>query len=617
MRIPIYSSSLLFLFVCIFPLQSQEILTGIEVNQSVRDKFEETPRLKTSVTGFLELPFFDDFSGSEIYPDGDKWSDRFVFINNDYPVNPVSLGVATFDAIDQSGALYENASVWPFIADQLTSRPLNLNYSPDDSLYLSFFYQPQGKGDTPQNLDSLRLEFYSTENETWNQVWAVPGESLHEFRLVMIPITNAGFLTEGFRFRFSNKASIADNRYNPGAMSNGDHWHIDYVYLNKNRSFADTVFRDVAFVSPLRSVLNNYHSMPWNQFLSARLAEMGSQLHVTYKNNDNVTRSVKRDFSIYNVYENITVHTFSGGTTSIGPRQTHEYNPDLAYSFNAASPDSALFKITAWLETDDFDYKGNNTISYNQKFSNYFALDDGTSENGYGLYGGGTENASLAYRFNAYQPDSLRAIQIYFNQSLNHASRAYFRLAIWDEVNGRPGNLIYTQDGARPTYESELNQFHTFHLDSALLVSNTFYIGLIQTAPDFLNIGFDINTNNSNRILYNISGEWKNTSFEGSLMIRPVVGYALSSAPVSDRSQKRDLKVYPNPAVNILYIDLEPEFEPGTVTYKLFNRSGQLVYQGTGHVKSIDLKSLPPGIYFLHAVSGHTDFETRKILISQ
>jgi hypothetical protein len=615
MRIPTYSSCLVFLFVCTFPLQSQEILSGIEVNQSVRNLYKKSPRLKKSA-GLLELPFFDDFSSTKIFPDADRWSDRSAFINSDYPVDPVSLGVATLDAIDHTGALYENASVWPFIADQLTSRPLNLNYSPADSLYLSFFYQPQGKGDTPQSQDSLRLEFYSPENDSWSQVWAVPGENLHEFKLVMIPIIEAGFLTEGFRFRFSNKASIADNRYNPGAMGNGDHWHIDYVYLDKNRTFADTVFRDVAIVRPLKSILNNYQSMPWNHFLAARLSEMGSQLSITYRNNDNVSRNVKRDFSIYDVYENRTVHSFSGGTTSIGARQTHEYQPDLAYSFNSTVSDSALFKITAWLETGGFDHKGNDTVSYNQKFSNYFALDDGTSENGYGLYGGGTENASLAYRFNAFQPDSLRAIQIYFNQSLNHASRAYFKLAVWDEVGGRPGNLLYTQEGARPTYEGELNQFHTFHLESAVFVSGSFYVGLIQTAPDFLNIGFDINTNNSSRIFYNIFGEWKNTSFEGSLMIRPVVGEVLSSAPVSDRVQKRNLKVYPNPAVNVLYIDLEPEFEPGTITYKLFNRMGQLVYQSTGHVKSIDLKSLPPGIYFLHAESGHTDFETRKILIS-
>jgi hypothetical protein len=617
MRILSYSSLLLLILFGSLPAWSQEILSGIEVNQAVRKNYLQSPLLKSFGTGMLELPFFDDFSGSWVYPDANKWSDRYAYINSDLPVDPISLGVATLDAIDHTGALYEHASTWPFTADRLTSRPLNLGYPPGDSLYLSFYYQPQGKGDRPQNHDSLRLEFYSPATETWQLVWSVPGDSLHEFRLVMLPVREPEFLQAGFRFRFSNLASIADNRYNPGAMGNADHWHIDYVYLDSNRSFADTVFRDVAFVKPLKSLLNNYQSMPWDQFLAGRLAEMGSYLPVTYRNNDNVTRNVTSQFSIYNVSENINAHSFSGGIASIAPNEIKEYSPDLAYSFNAGNSDSVLFRVTAWLVTDHFDFKGNDTVTFYQNFNRYFALDDGTAENGYGLFGGGTENARIACRFRAYKADSLRAIQIYFNQSLNHASRKYFRLAVWNDNNGKPGNLIYTQEGSRPVYEEGLNRFHTYHLDSPVHVSQVFYVGLIQTTPDFLNIGFDVNRNNRERIFYNIHGEWMNTSFEGSLMIRPVVGQSLSPPPAGDTGKKGNLKVYPNPAINVLYLDLEQVAEPGSVTYRLFNRLGQLVYMGTGHSRSIDTSSLPPGIYFLKTEGSGINFETRKILISQ
>lgn len=565
----------------------------------------------------IELPFFDDFSRSEVYPDENKWSDRYAFINNDYPVDPLSVGVATLDAIDHTGALYGHASTWPFQADYLTSRPVNMNYLPEDSLYLSFFYQPQGRGDRPQAHDSLMLQFYSPESETWRTVWSVPGDTLHEFRLVMIAVTEPEYLQEGFRFRFGNIASISDNRNNPGSMGNGDHWHIDYVFLDRSRSSSDTVFRDIAFTEPLRSLLNNYEAMPWNQFHSGRLAEMGSVVPVTYRNNDIITRSAGRQFSIFDVYENRTAHSFSGGTATIGPRQIEQFSGDLAYTFSSGTADSALFRIKAWLVTDDFDYKGNDTVIYYQNFSNYFALDDGTSENGYGLYGGGTENARIAFRFRAYAPDSLRTIQIYFNQSLDHASRQYFRLAVWDDDNGRPGNLLYSQDGERPVYEDGLNRFHTYHLDSPVYITQVFYIGLIQNTPDFLNIGFDVNRNNRSRIFYNIHGQWVNSAFEGSLMIRPVVGISTVSGTGSVPSPGNFLKVYPNPAVDVLYVEPGPVPDPRQITYIIYNRLGQVVLQSRGDIPVIDLTGIPPGIYFLRAESSSFSFGTQKIMITK
>ncbi len=608
-----------FLIYGLFSAFSQEILTGIEINQPVRDRHLDPgpATLKSLDAGMLELPFFDDFSQSDVYPDQGKWSDKYVFVNNDYPVNPVSIGVATFDAIDHTGALYSHASTWPFVADSLTSLPINLDYLPEDSIYLSFFYQPQGKGDMPQSHDSLRLEFYSPENDEWNNVWSVPGNSLHDFRLVMIPVTAPEYLREGFRIRFSNIASLADNHINPGAMGNGDHWNIDYIYLNRDRTFSDTVFRDVAFVRPLESLLNNYESMPWNQFQQGRVAEMASVIPVTYRNNDNVTRNIRRQFSIFNVQENRPVHSFSGGTANIGASSIQEFNADLAYSFSGSGSHYQDFRIKAWIETDYFDFKGNDTVTYLQSFGDYFALDDGTAEKGYGLSGGGTENARLAYKFNAYTPDSLQAVNIYFNQSLNNASRQYFHLAIWDDNNGKPGNRIYSLEGVRPMYGETLNSFHTYHLDHAVPVSGVFYVGIIQTSTDFLNIGWDVNRDNSHRIFYNIHGDWKNTSFEGSLMIRPVMGSSPVTSVTDNLLDKPSVRVYPNPAARVLYIDAGPGLDRNMVRYKLYNRVGQMVYQGTGHDRSIDLSSFLPGIYFLRVESGSAVLETKKIMITK
>ena len=610
-------ASLLFMLAGSLPALSQETLSGLDVNQKVRETYKNTPTPKSTGDQILEIPFFDDFSRSTVFPDPGKWSDRYAFINNDYPVNPISYNVATLDAIDHTGALYEHASVSPFIADRFTSKPLNLDYLPGDSIYLSFFYQPQGRGDAPQQGDSLRLEFYAPETEQWKVVWSVPGSEKHDFKLVMIPVLDTEYLMEGFRFRFSNIASIADNIFNPGAMSNGDHWHIDYVFLDKERTVSDTIFRDIAFVNSPGSLLNSYEAMPWRQFLAGRLAEMASVLPLTIRNNDIVPRTVTPRFTIENIYKNQSSSVFPGENTAISPGEIQKRELDLTYSFNSDNPDSALFRIRAWIETEIFDYKGNDTITYYQDFSNYFALDDGTAENGYGLFGAGTENGMISTRFRAYAPDSLRAVRIYFNQSLNNASRQYFRLAVWDDNNGRPGNLRYVQEGARPVYEDELNRFHTYILDSAIFVSQVFHVGIIQTTTDFLNIGFDINRNSRNRIFYNIRGNWVNTSFEGSLMIRPVTGNQSNWTPGSGGGEKMSMNVYPNPVREVLYIDLDPEIKTQTVTYSLFNSSGQLVFQDRGYLQSLDIRRFPPGIYYLHAEGENIEFRTRKILITQ
>ncbi|NMB71266.1 MAG: hypothetical protein GYA22_03860, partial [Bacteroidales bacterium] len=135
--------SLLFLLVVLRPAAAQEILSRrVSPPPASPEKItQKQTGLKKSQT-LLELPFYDDFSRFPLpcYPDQSLWSDSLVYINNSYPVNPPSVGVATFDAVNAQGNLYPNAGTRPFYADALTSRPINLKYSPSDNIYLSFYY---------------------------------------------------------------------------------------------------------------------------------------------------------------------------------------------------------------------------------------------------------------------------------------------------------------------------------------------------------------------------------------------------------------------------------------------------------------------------------------------
>ena len=86
-----------------------------------------------SLTLFFASPTADDV---------DKlWIDQDVFINDNYAINPWTIGVATFDGLDETGYPHDwtvsGATGW---ADDLTSKPIDLStYSVGDSVYMSFF----------------------------------------------------------------------------------------------------------------------------------------------------------------------------------------------------------------------------------------------------------------------------------------------------------------------------------------------------------------------------------------------------------------------------------------------------------------------------------------------
>jgi len=117
------------------------------------------------------LPFFDDFSQSNVYPDSTKWTDINALVNDGFPLCPPNRNGATLDVLDPQGRVYEYAISNPFIAEYLTSVRIRLDsimepepraLTPADSVYFSFYYQPQGNGNPPEEHDSLVLQFGTT-----------------------------------------------------------------------------------------------------------------------------------------------------------------------------------------------------------------------------------------------------------------------------------------------------------------------------------------------------------------------------------------------------------------------------------------------------------------------
>ena len=231
----IFLTCIISFFLCITAFGQGEWLLPLHSNPVIRKYLKDHPETtkvgayKIIVTSdTIQLPFIDDFSYDGIYPNQNLWSDSNVYINRDFPINPPTIGVATFDGLNKYGLPYSTNS-YDSIADHLTSRYINLNYPSDTTIWLSFFYEPAGHSlYPPYNGDSLKLEFENPADSSWDIVWSTPGntDSTNNsvFTQVMINIRDSVYLNSGFRFRFTNIANLAQDE---------DQWNLDYVRLAK------------------------------------------------------------------------------------------------------------------------------------------------------------------------------------------------------------------------------------------------------------------------------------------------------------------------------------------------------------------------------------------------
>ncbi|MEA3504952.1 MAG: T9SS type A sorting domain-containing protein, partial [Bacteroidota bacterium] len=242
------------------------------------------------------------------------------------------------------------------------------------------------------------------------------------------------------------------------------------------------------------------------------------------------------------------------------------------------------------------------TLTRMQILSNYYAYDDGTAEAGYGLTPAG---AQLAYRFTLNEPDTLRAVKMFFNKTWHNGNEQYFRLTVWDDNNGKPGNIIYTSKPILPEFTESLNEFTTYYINDQYVAftkkNTTFYVGWQQSTDETLNIGYDFSNNNSENIFYNTSGQWLNSDYTGSLMIRPVFGAKLVDYDIDDITTKKSvIKICPNPAngnnIKILLPDNEINKEEMQTT--IYGITGRVIYKGK-YKQQISIKHLVKGIYIV------------------
>lgn len=590
--------------------------------------FDSIDSLYYSVDGTLYADSMDTIKVYYPIADNSLWIDNFTYRNSSMGIHPPSYGVVTFDGTNEYGEAYVPGGTNSFgIADYLTSKPINLSYPPGDSIYFSFFYQPQGRGYAPEFKDSLVVEFYSPVTKKWHHAHNIPGSSVDTFKQVLIPVSNSVFLQNGFRVRFKNYGNLAGNL---------DHWNIDYIRLDRNRSWNDTIIQDVTLVEVEPDILRRYTSMPYTQFTQADVDPKWNSL---IANLDIVDKTISYKFELSD--ENGTVINrytedytpLQSDTNIIQPVSVSGYSnysrwsePDFNYSFLSNGwlplPDSTKFSVKHFLYNQDVDTNASNdTVIIDQCFYNYFAYDDGTAEQGLWL---GTPGY-VAMKFTANNPDTLRAIQFYFSPVKENVQSRFFTIKVW--VGDLDTGEVYSlsrQIGVYPGDPSAFtnpynNGYTTYYLeDTVVLPAGDFYVGWYQNQTYKINVGFDKNNNSRPYTFYKTTGVWDTLSLDGALMIRPMVGppFSLQDVSVDPIDEiETDLNVFPNPASNQLFYQLPEDKSVKKIT--ITDISGKLVSINNNITENyISVLNYPSGFYFLHFEMNEVPgIITKKIIV--
>jgi hypothetical protein len=540
------------------------------------------------------------------------WQDNFAHHNYTFAVNPWSLGVATFDGLDENGFPYEFGNDGAQgIADYMTSRPIDLSVvSGSDIVYLTMIFQAEGFGNMPDAFDSLVLEMKLPGLEEWQHEWSVSGDDVTADGWDTLYISvNTGYYEDGFQFRFKNYASLS------GAL---DHWHIDYVKLSVEPLPFIESFNDVAIQYPINTILKDYTRVPWDHYVANTTGSEHMLDSIVFRTFNSTTTNTSLAFGEWEVrYGGILQggspfnipNTAAPGADLLVGSSTMTFAGASDYSFDAGLGGAQAafdleFSFTDAAGPDKNVFKGNDTTTFTQRFDNYYAYDDGSAEAAYGIEGAGS---LLAYKFEAYQAGNLKGILMQFQPSVTDLRDEVFLLTVWDDAGGEPGEIIYQDDyfeSHTPEYSGSKDGFRYYEFknmeylnagDTSLTVSEVFYVGWQKIGSQSLNIGLDWNIDNGDKVFRNTSGTWLTSAYDMSLLIRPLFSTGLDyTLEVEDLEESQELLMFPNPATQAITIPgLSGDYE-----LRIFDMSGRIV-TSVQNQHQVNVSDLESGFYLV------------------
>ena len=604
-----------------FAARAQEILFPLSKNPVIKEFLRKNPpqdhaSLRTMQSALL-LPFQDDFSDNIIYPRPELWVDSDAYINQGMCYQPITIGVATLDGMNKYGEPHDSMStaVQPVICDYLTSQPIDLSLvTPAENVYFSFFYQPQGLGEEPEEEDSLVLEFLAIDTVdstfNWIHIWSTKGIPNAAFAPVRIKIDSAVYFWAGFQFRFYNYANPNGNR---------DHWNIDYVNLDKNQSATQPLY-EITLVNPIKSYLHEFTAMPYSHYkyeVDNGNNPVRTDINDTIRVHEmtGATATATLNFSVNDRAGN---NIFSQGNQNVNLQPNNDYSIEVPLPsalFTSTNADFTDFYISHQMSSVASGWSRNDTSYMTQHFYNYYAYDDGSAESATGVPVAYTK---YAYLFDVKKSDSLIGISIYFNPWGKNVHQDLFSLCVWDNltVGSNTDVLVHQTIDKKPANNDTINGFVDYYLDFPVPVSaGTHYFGIIQSSAREIGIGVDHNTDSHNKMFLNFYNQWQQSGITGSWMMRPM--FEKRNTIGIEEIESVQFDIFPNPANESVIV--ETSAFSNNVNVNINNMLGEQLLTETitaGQSRKIlNVSSLSPGIYFVQLSNGTHAFPGIKKLI--
>lgn len=610
------------------------------------DSFEYHFQLIVNVIPSRALPFVDDFSYSGPYPDDELWLDDQVFVNNGLAKDPLSIGVATMDGVNERGTPY---GLGEGSSDTLTSVFIDLEDIGDP--VFEFYYQPRGRGfkGFPRGIDSLILEFKGPSGN-WKNALSIPGidnQPTPDFKYTNIPLVDS-LRYDGFQFRFRNLSR------RDGILGT---WHLDYLQV-RDASVNRELYPDVALRSLPTPLFKSYTAIPSAHFkdrISAYIADsnyisIGNYfpgLQVLDDSRVLITETLRgEEILMRSDDENLlkSSATSGDGRNQIDLDTTGQYNfrnslrtrntiISRIQSMQFEGDDSLNFEMTYTFENSERTptYERNNTLKRNNRVNDYYAYDDGTPESSIFIEGG-RDFDMLAQQFESPVDDSLKGIRMFFPHVHNAGSRERFKLMIWGENldDGPIYEKIYDGPIFPDRFGQQLGSFTTFGLtddrDRVIAVpipAGIFYVGWQQLSSNpesGLYVGFDMDNPEANKyIQYNILGSWKtfkpaNEDQAGVIMIRPVFGPGTQRTTAVKDEILEELDLFPNPAYTS--IRLRGSFSQQSRFIQIVDIHGREILRSQFQ-EEVSVRDLVPGLYILRVIDSNGQMKAMQKFVKQ
>ncbi len=605
-----------------YSLQAQIIERPLPLLPQKNFSFAAAQQQQTQKT--LTLPFWDDFSTSRLLPDEEKWLyGQHVRISNSTGIQTPSLHAAVFDGVDVNGVPYNVRSLINGKTDSLVSHPFDLSSIPDnqaDSVFFSFFWQANGRGELPDQEDSLVVQFKNNALQ-WETVWSSTGgieKATENFTQELIQVSRDYFHAT-FQVKFQSFSRLS------GAF---DTWLIDYIFLDDQRHPADSAYLDRALTVNPSFLIAPYSAMPKEQFF-ANPSVYVQKTQTEFVNLNSsfqpiAYNTIVRDLVSGEILEILNNGQIANPIPRAFERRTFDspaLNPDvlnpladslwLETTYSIRSGDGFFIEeINQGIDTTfntTIDFRVNDTVRTVTILHDYFAYDDGEPDFAAGINQAGGQ---LAYAFYAETEALLTHIDINF-PFVQQAGEP-IEIKVWEQGLDGPGAELVSQSFS-VLRASHLGDLNAYLLDSPVVVQDTFFIGFQQATNEFLAVGLDKQTNSGDRMHFNVTGSWQRNAFvQGSFLMRPRFDKAIAGALPGEASGKiSDVNVFPNPSEGRYFISGEVDH------LQVLDPQGQIQnvpWQKVENGAWIDLSTRQKGIYLLRIWQG-TRTQTKRIIL--